>query len=237
MRPMTPQCSSVPRPLAPMKPVACESSTMTSAPYLSARSQISRKGAMLPSIENTPSVAMSRVRQSCVSFEMLLELGEIAVRVAQPPRLAEPDAVDDARVIQRVGDDRVVLAEHGFEQPAVRIPARRIEDRVLRAQETRQRRLELFVHGLRAADEAHRRHAVAVPVDGAVRRLADRRVAREPEVVVSAEVDDVGVVGADLPALGARDHAFGLEQALLAQLVELGVESLVEGRCPRRNLG
>jgi len=28
----TPQCSGVPRPVAPMKPVACESSTITSAP-------------------------------------------------------------------------------------------------------------------------------------------------------------------------------------------------------------
>ena len=43
MRPATPQCSGVPRPPAPMKPVACESSTITSASYLSARSQISRE--------------------------------------------------------------------------------------------------------------------------------------------------------------------------------------------------
>ena len=55
-------------------------------------------------------------------------------------------------------------------------------------------------------------------------------MAREAQVVVSAEVHDVGVVGADLPALGAGDHAFGLEQALLAEFVELGVESLVERR-------
>ena len=120
------------------------------------------------------------------------------------------------------------FAEHGFEQPAVRIPARGIEDGVFGAEEARQRGFELLVHGLRAADEAHRGHAVAVPVDGAMRGLADGRMAGEAQVVVSAEVDDIGVVGADLPALRARDHAFGLEQALLAQLVELGIESLVK---------
>ena len=118
----------------------------------------------------------------------------------------------------------------GLEQSAVGVPARGIEDGVLGAEEARQRGFELLVHGLRAADEAHRRHAVAVAVDGAMRRLADRRVAGEAQVVVSAEVDDVGVVGADLAALGAGDHALGLEQALLAQVVELGIESLVEGR-------
>ena len=30
-RPMTPRCSGVPRPVWPMKPVACESSTITAA--------------------------------------------------------------------------------------------------------------------------------------------------------------------------------------------------------------
>jgi hypothetical protein len=37
---------------------------MTSAPYRSASEQISARGAMEPSIENTPSVATRRVRQS-----------------------------------------------------------------------------------------------------------------------------------------------------------------------------
>src|SRR6187549_3407181 len=63
-----------------------------------------------------------------------------------------------------------------------------------------------------------------------MRGFADCRVAREAQVVVSAEVDDVRVVGPDLPALGAGDHAFGFEEALLSEFVELGVESLVERR-------
>ena len=36
-------------------------------------------------------------------------------------------------------------------------------------------------------------------------------MAGEPQVVVSAEVDDVGVVGAHLAGLGAGDDALGLE--------------------------
>ena len=46
IRPSTPWCSCVPRPCRPMNPTACESSTMTSASYLSANSQMSGKRAM-----------------------------------------------------------------------------------------------------------------------------------------------------------------------------------------------
>jgi hypothetical protein len=124
-------------------------------------------------------------------------------------------------MMERIGDDGVLLAEHGLEQPAVGVPARRIQDGVLGAEEARQRRFQLLVHGLRTADEAHRGHAVTEAVDGTVRGLANGRVAGEPEVVVSAQVDDIRVIRPDLPGLGTRDHALGLEQALLAQFLEL----------------
>ena len=66
-RPITPWCSCVPRPLGPMNPTACESSTMTMASWRSASSQISASGAMYPSIENTPSVTTNRNRASVLS--------------------------------------------------------------------------------------------------------------------------------------------------------------------------
>ena len=49
-----------------MKPVACESSTITMARYLSARSTIVSSCARYPSIEKTPSVAIIRRRLFCV---------------------------------------------------------------------------------------------------------------------------------------------------------------------------
>ena len=57
--PSTPQYSEVPLPCAPTNPTAWLSSTITSALYLSARSQTPFKLQMIPSIENTPSVAIS----------------------------------------------------------------------------------------------------------------------------------------------------------------------------------
>ena len=77
-RPATPQCSGVPRPVGPKKPVAWLSSTITSASYRSARSQISASGATSPSMEKTPSVAIRRVRAAARLLEDALEIGHVA---------------------------------------------------------------------------------------------------------------------------------------------------------------
>jgi hypothetical protein len=57
--------------------------------------------------------------------QVLLELLHVAVLVTEALRLAEADAVDDRRVVERVADDRVLLARQGLEQAAVRVEARR----------------------------------------------------------------------------------------------------------------
>ncbi len=66
--PRTPQCSTAPRPVAPRKPVACDSSTITIASYRFARSTISRSLATSPSIEKTPSVAIRMLRAGTGSW-------------------------------------------------------------------------------------------------------------------------------------------------------------------------
>ena len=80
--------------------------------------------------------------------------------------------------------------------------------------------------GVRAADEAHRGHAVAVLIDRPLRRRPHHRVVRETQVVVGAEVDDVALAGAHHAALGAGEHALALVEALLAQTGELAAQAL-----------
>jgi len=75
-------------------------------------------------------------------------------------------AVDDARVIEGVGNDGVALIEERFEQTAVRIETGGVEDRIVGAQKAAHALLKLPVHALRAADETHRGHAVALGVEG-----------------------------------------------------------------------
>ena len=81
MRSSTPLASAEPRPVSPMKPVAWHSSMCTSAPYCLARRVISSRGAMNPSIENTPSVVIMIVRapsaracSSCASRSAMSQL-------------------------------------------------------------------------------------------------------------------------------------------------------------------
>ena len=62
--PRVPVCSSVPRPVAPKKPVAWHSSMKVDAPCRRASATISASGATVPSMEKTPSVTMSLMRAS-----------------------------------------------------------------------------------------------------------------------------------------------------------------------------
>ena len=196
MRPITPRCSCVPRPLRPMKPTAWESSTITSASYLSARSQMPARLAIVPSIEKTPSVAISRKRAPLAAFSLRLQVGHVVVLVAEALRLAEADAVDDAGVVQLVGDDRVLRAEQRFEQPAVGVEARAVEDRVVGAEELAELRFELLVDCLRAADEPHATRARSPIVRAPRARRRDHfRMLREAEVVVRAEIEHVAAAG------------------------------------------
>ena len=81
-------------------------------------------------------------------LQLRFEVGHVVVLVAKARGLAQADAVDDRRVVQRVGDDRVLLAEQRLEQAAVGVERGRVEDRVFRAEEGRQSLLERLVHGL-----------------------------------------------------------------------------------------
>ena len=65
---------------------------------------------------------------------MLLEIVHIIVRVAKALGFAEADAVDDARMVERIADHRVLFAEQRLEQSAIGIEARGIEDRVIGAE-------------------------------------------------------------------------------------------------------
>ena len=145
-----------------------------------------------------------------------LEVGHVVVGVAIAAGLAEPDAVDDRGVVERVRDDGVLFAEQRLEQAGVGVEAGRVEDRVLRAEEGGEPLLELLVLLLRAADEPHRRHAVAV----SLQRVPSPRVDQlgmvgEAEIVVRAEVQHLAAgFGVDHAALGRGDDPLVLEKAV-----------------------
>src|SRR5207237_8288082 len=136
-------------------------------------------------------------------------------RVAEALCLGEPHAVDDAGVVERVAHYSVALLEDGLEEATVGVEARGVEDGVLGAEEAGQLRFQLLVHVLRAADEAHRRHAVAVMLEPGARSGDDFRMVGEAEIVVGAEVQHLAAaLDADFRSLGALDDALALEATL-----------------------
>ena len=145
----------------------------------------------------------------------------VIVLIAVAPRLAQPDAVDDAGMVQRVADYGVIRAQDRLEQPAVRVEAGGVQDRVFRAEVGADALLQLLVQGLRAADEAHRGDTEPVLVERLVRGFPNFRVVGQSEVVVRAEIENllrrVIDCDVDLCLLWTADDAFGLVKSLGVQ--------------------
>ena len=123
--------------------------------------------------------------------QLRFEVRHVLVGVAEALGLAEPDAVDDGRVVQGVGDDGVFRAEEGLEHAAVGVEAAGEQDGVLGAEERRDTLFQCQVQVLGAADEADAGHAEAALVHGGLGRGDDVRVVGEAQVVVGAEVQHV----------------------------------------------
>lgn len=113
-------------------------------------------------------------------------------------------------MVQRVGDDGVLLTENRFEDASVGVEAGGVEDRVLGAEVVGYGFFELFVDVLTAADETYRRHAVAAVVHGPFRGFDQPRVVRKSEVVVGAEIKYLTTCNFDLRALRRFDDPFAL---------------------------
>jgi hypothetical protein len=117
-------------------------------------------------------------------LQMALELAEMVVRVNADDRAAELRAVDQRGVGELVENDDVVLAEQRAERADRRRVAGGKAQRRFRALELREFLLELDVWSERAADQPRGAAADAVLVDRRLRRFAQERLRREPEVVI-----------------------------------------------------
>ena len=109
----------------------------------------------------------------------------IGVLVEDPISLGQPDAIDDARVIELVAHDAVTLLEHRADDADIhRVAALERQGR-LGTLERREAALQLLVQRLRAGDGAHRTRAGAPFQRGPRRRLDQARVCVEAEIVVA----------------------------------------------------
>jgi hypothetical protein len=114
-------------------------------------------------------------------------------------------------MVQRIGNDCVLVAKQRFEKTAIGVETGGIEDRILHAQERRDPRLQFLMLLLRAADEADRRHAVAVAVERLLACFCQLFIVGKAEIVVGAEVQHPLARGhSDLAGLFRGDDPLGL---------------------------
>ena len=141
--------------------------------------------------------------EACIRslLQPVFQFAHVVVGVAIAPRLRQPYAVDDRGVVERVGDDCVILGQQRLEQSGIGVEAGGIEDRVLHAEKAGYARLELLVLFLRPADEAHGGHTVAIAVERGLGHLAQRLGISKPQIVVGAEIEDLLPADLDLSRL------------------------------------
>src|SRR5213078_603107 len=78
--------------------------------------------------------------------------------VTKALRFAEPDAIDDAGVIQFIADHRVFVAEQCLKQAAVCIETGWVKNRIFGAQEFGKRCFEFLMNVLCATNKTHTCH-------------------------------------------------------------------------------
>ena len=203
----------------PTAPVACASSTISRAPWRRASSSSCGSGATSPSIEKTPSVTISAARPPARS-QPPGEVLDVAVAVDEGLGAREAAAVDDAGVVQLVGEDDLAAAGQGGDRAGVGEVAGAEEERRLVALEAGEPLLQLPVRLHVARDQP--RGAGAGPP--AQRRLggglAHLGAIGEAEVVVRAEEEDRAAVERDARPLRSLDQSQLPVEPPLAELLE-----------------
>jgi hypothetical protein len=135
----------------------------------------------------------SRARGGERSFEIL----GIGVAIAVNVGARQPTAVDQARVVELVAEDRVATRGQSSDDADVGRIARAEHDRCLGALVLREPLLQLVIRRSVAHDEPRCPSPHSLLPRPARRGIGESRVPGEPEVVVRGEVDELAPLGRD----------------------------------------
>ena len=148
--------------------------------------------------------------------------------VAMDRRAAQPAAVDDARVVQAVAQHRILRTDQATDRPDVREIAAAEDECGLRSLEVREFLLQRGVPPVRADDQSRRGRA-ASPARRACRRVDDRGMTRESEVVVGRQIEEPAAALGDNPAAVALERPQRSEKSRVVSPRELVGEKRVPG--------
>ena len=172
-------------------------------------------------MEKTPSVMTSLwPGSSASSCSSCFAVGDILVAEDLDRRPREPRAVDDAGVVQLVGEDEVLFAQDGADRAGVGRKAALEDDAGFDVLEAGDLFFELHVDAHGSGDGAHGAGAHAERARGGQRGLNELGVVGQAQVVVAGQVDDFApVVVADRGLLVVEDAELEVG-ALGAEFVE-----------------
>jgi hypothetical protein len=119
------------------------------------------------------------------------EIGHVPIEIAQASGLAQPDAVDDARMVELVGDHSILRAQESLEEATVRVEAGGVQDRILGTEELGEPALQLLVNLGSAADEAYGCHAEPPALQRLLGGRDHDRVIGQTEVIIGTEVEQL----------------------------------------------
>ena len=158
------------------------------------------------------------LRQVLLDFRF--QVGGIAVLVDDDLGAAQARAVDDAGVVEAVGEDDILAPDQWGEGGLVGDEAALDVERILDIFEFCDGPFEFLVDGERSGDGAHRRRPGTEAVDGGFGGVFQAVVVGQAEIVVGAEVEHFFVVYGH-PRAGWRvDGAQVDEEAAVAQGVD-----------------
>ena len=130
--------------------------------------------------------------------QLFFGVGDVFVAEDQNLRLRQARAVDDRGVVERVGDDEIVFAQHRRDRACIRREAGLEDHAGFDVLEARDLFFQLHVDLHGAGDGAHRARSDAVFARGFERRLAQLGMRGQAQIIVRREVDDLlAVEGAD----------------------------------------
>ena len=136
----------------------------------------------------------------------------------------EPAAIDDAGMVQLVGNDMVVRSEDRRNRARVGGKAGLKHHASFHVLEGRDALFQLQVQLHGAGNSAHRARTHAILAHRFERRLAQARMRGQPQVIVGGEVDDVLAIEARFSGAFRFQHAQALVTAFAFPLFNLIVE-------------
>ena len=155
-------------------------------------------------------------------LQQLLAVGHILVAENLDGGPRKPRAVNDAGVVQLVGEDEVLFAENRAHRAGVGRKAALEDHAGLNIFEARNLLFELHVDAHGSGDGAHRARAHAEGPRGRDGRFNQLGVVGQAEIVVAGQVDHLAAVVVANRRLLVVEHAEIEVRALGAQLVKNG---------------